>query len=184
MNRIAIALTSALLLGSALTPPTAAQGAATAITEQGALAIAVDSYIYFYPLITMDVTRKQLTNLEPGTGIGGPMNALVNIPAFPTAEMRTVGRPNFDTLYSSAWIDLTKEPVVLSVPDTGGRYYLMPMLDMWTDVFASPGWRTTGTQAGNYLITPPGWSGAVPPGMTRIGATTPYIWLIGRTKTD
>jgi hypothetical protein len=74
--------------------------------------------------------------------------------------------------------------MVLSVPDTGGRYYLMPMLDMWTDVFASPGWRTTGTQAGNYLITPPGWSGTVPSGMTRIGAPTSYVWIIGRTKTD
>jgi hypothetical protein len=64
------------------------------------------------------------------------------------------------------------------------RYYLLPMLDMWTDVFASPGWRTTGTLAGNFLITPPGWNGAIPSGMTRINAPTPYVWIIGRTKTD
>jgi hypothetical protein len=79
---------------------------------------------------------------------------------------------------------LTKEPVVVSVPDTGGRFYLLPMLDMWSDVFASPGWRTTGTQAGNFLVTPKGWTGMVPAGMTQIEAPTPYVWIIGRTKTD
>src|SRR5262245_45634059 len=124
MNRIAIALTSALLLSPALAQPAMAQGTASAITEQEAFAIAIDSYVYFYPLISMDVTRRQLINSDPGTGIGGPMNAFVNIPAFPTADMKAVVRPNFDTLYSSAWLDLTKEPMVLSVPDTGGRFYL------------------------------------------------------------
>ena len=162
--------------------PRAAQ--TQAISSDEAQAIAADAYLYFYPLITMDLTRKQLINTEPGKGIGGPMNMFVNIPAFPPADMKVVVRPNFDTLYSSAWLDLTKEPVVISAPDTGGRYYLLPMLDMWSDVFASPGWRTTGTQAGNYLVAPAGWSGTVPSGVTRIDAPTPYVWIIGRTKTD
>jgi hypothetical protein len=181
MSRNAIAFAFALLLCPVVSLAAQAQNA---ITEQEAHAIGVDAYIYFYPLVTMDVTRKQLTNVEPGKGIGAPMNVLFNVPTFPTADMKQVVRPNFDTLYSFGFLDLTKEPIVVSVPDTGGRYYLLPMLDMWTDVFASPGWRTTGTQAGNFLVTPPGWSGTIPEGFTRIAAPTPFVWIIGRTKTD
>jgi hypothetical protein len=156
--------------------------AQSALTEQEAQSIAVDAYVYFYPLLSMDVSRKQFTN-----GISdfkSPMNTFMNVPAYPPADFKGVVRSNFDTLYSASWLDMTKEPVVISAPDTDGRYYLLPMLDMWTDVFASPGWRTTGTKAGNFLVTPPGWNGTVPAGMTQIKAPTPYVWLIGRTKTD
>jgi len=157
--------------------------AAKAITDDEAHAIGVDAYLYFYPIVTMDITRRQITNMTSGEigGLGGPMNMFHNAEAFPTADMRAVVRPNFDTLYSSAWLDLTKEPVIVSAPDTNGRYYLLHMLDMWTDVFASPGWRTTGTGAGDFLIAPPGWSGTVPAKVTRIDAPTPYVWIIGRT---
>jgi hypothetical protein len=177
--------TIALILGLMLLPVSSltAQAQGT-VAEQEAQSIARDAYIYLYPLVTMDVTRKQLTNVEPGKGIGAPMNTLFNVPTFPTADMKQVVRPNFDTLYSFGYADVTREPMVVSVPDTGGRYYLLPMLDMWTDVFASPGWRTTGTQAGNFLVTQRGWSGTVPAGFTQIEAPTPYVWIIGRTKTD
>jgi hypothetical protein len=181
MSRSTIALVLGLFLSLILSPAVHAQ---SAITEQDAQSIARDAYIYFYPLVTMDVTRKQLTNVEPGKGIGSPMNVMFNVPTFPTADMKQVVRPNFDTLYSMVYLDLTKEPMVVSAPDTSGRYYLLPMLDMWTDVFASPGWRTTGTQAGNFLVTPRGWSGTLPAGFTQIEAPTPYVWVIGRTKTD
>jgi hypothetical protein len=160
-------------------------GAQTSMTEQDAHALGVDAYLYFYSLITMDLTRKQSTNVEAGKEPGkGPMNTFTNVATYPPADFKTVVRANFDTLYSVAWLDMTTEPMVVSAPDTGGRYYLLPMLDMWTDVFASPGWRTTGTQAGNFLVTPPGWNGTLPAGMTRISAPTPYVWIIGRTKTD
>jgi len=155
------------------------------ITAQEARSIGVDAYLYFYPLITMDITRRVSTNVPQGKKTGaGPHNTFQSLPEYPAGDFKTVVRPNFDTLYSSAFLDLTKEPVVVSAPDTDGRYYMLPMLDLWTDVFASPGSRTTGTQAVDFLITPPGWTGTVPSGMTRISAPTPYVWIIGRTKTD
>ncbi|QIG98692.1 MULTISPECIES: DUF1254 domain-containing protein [unclassified Bradyrhizobium] len=175
----------ALFVGGLLAVSPSSVGAQTSITEQEAHAIGVDAYLYFYPLISMDVTRKVATNVEAGKIPGfGPANMFHNFTAYPAADFKAVVRPNFDTLYSTAFLDLTTEPLIVSVPDTNGRYYLLPMLDMWTDVFASPGWRTTGTQAANFLITSPGWSGSPPSGVTRISAPTPYVWIIGRTKTD
>jgi hypothetical protein len=178
---VAAAVSTLLLLLSTV----AVAGQSVNVTEEQAHSIGVEAYLYFYPLVTMDITRKQSTNMEPGKEFGkGPMNMFVNVPEYPPATMRVVVRPNFDTLYSIAWLDLTREPVIVSVPDTGGRYYLLPMLDMWTDVFASPGWRTTGTKPANFLVTSQGWTGTVPDGVSRIDAPTPYVWIIGRTKTD
>jgi len=181
-------LMTCLALSSWVGAPARAQspltGSAPALTVDQARDTAVDAYVYFYPLILMDLTRKQSINGTRTEFGQGPMNTFASVPAYPPADFKGVVRSNFDTLYSIAWLDLTKEPVVLSMPDTSGRYYLLPMLDMWTDVFASPGWRTTGTQAGNLLITSPGWKGHVSEGFTRIDAPTPYVWIIGRTKTD
>jgi hypothetical protein len=157
----------------------------TVQNAQQAQDIAVDAYLYFYPLISMELTRRQSTNIEAGKEMGkGPMNGFSHVPAYPPADLKVVVRVNFDTLYSIAWLDLTGGPMVVSAPDTKGRYYMLPMLDMWTDVFASPGSRTTGTQAENFAVVPPGWSGTLPDGITRIDAPTPYVWIIGRTRTD
>src|SRR5262245_7941508 len=103
------------LLGVSVTPRSAYAG----ITEQEPHAIGVDAYLYFYPLVSMDVTRKQFTNIESGKELGrGPMNTFQSMPAYPAASDRGVVRYNFDTLYSAAWLDMTKEPMVVSVPDT------------------------------------------------------------------
>jgi Protein of unknown function (DUF1254) len=115
VSRSTIVLIVGLFLCPVLSCTARAQ---SAITEQEAQSIAADAYIYFYPLVTMDVTRKQLTNRAPGPGVfGGPMNMFVNVEAFPSADFKAVVRPNFDTLYSSGYLDLTKEPMVVSVPD-------------------------------------------------------------------
>jgi len=155
------------------------------IDEQQAYEIGIEAYTYLYPLVLMDATRRQAVNVEAGKAFGrGPMNTFTHVPTFPPADFRDVVRPNFDTLYSIAWLDLTKEPMVIGVPDTQGRYYMLPMLDMWTDVFACPGKRTTGTGAGRFAVVPPGWQGRLPEGVQRIDAPTPHVWIVGRTQTN
>lgn len=147
--------------------------------------LSYEAFVYFYPLVTMDVTRRQAVNSPIGSTPGsGPPNRFSHIRAFPTADFRAVVRPNFDTLYSSAWLDLTAGPVKLTAADTRDRYYMLPLLDMWTDVFANPGKRTTGTDAGAWVIVGPGYSGALPAGLPVIAAPTPYVWIIGRTQTN
>jgi hypothetical protein len=157
----------------------------TTDSEQDVHDIGVEAYIYLYPLVLMDVTRRQSVNSEAGKVIGrGPMNGFTQVRAFPPADFKDVVRPNFDTLYSVAWLDLSKEPMVVAAPDTQDRYYMLPMLDMWTDVFACPGKRTTGTHAGRFAVVPPGWQGELPDDIQRIDAPTPYVWIIGRTQTN
>jgi hypothetical protein len=160
------------------------QNAATPFDNE-ARAIAQEAYVYLYPLILMDITRRQMINADPKVNpAGGPANTFIHIRAFPPADLRIVVRPNFDTLYSSAWLDLTNGPVIVSTADTGGRYFMLPMIDMWTDVFAAPGKRTNGTGAANFGLMPPGWIGNLPQGVERIDAPTPYVWIIGRTQTN
>ncbi|WP_318199304.1 DUF1254 domain-containing protein [Streptomyces sp. SCL15-4] len=144
-----------------------------------------EAYVYLYPLVTMDVTRQQCVSVPAGLEPGlGPPNQFHHIRAFPSADFRLVVRPNFDTLYSAAWLDLTHGPVDVSVQDTEDRYFLLPMLDMWTDVFAAPGKRTTGTGPQRYTLVAPDGQVADPQDATVIQAPTPYVWVIGRTQTN
>jgi len=124
--------------------------------ERPARSLSYEAFVYSYPLVTMEVTRRQQINIEADERPGfGPPNEFHHLRAFPSAEFRAVVRPNFDTLYSSAWLDLTAGPVIVHAPNTADRYYTLPMLDMWTDVFANPGKRTTGTGAADFSLPAP-----------------------------
>jgi hypothetical protein len=162
---------------------TAATGEVAA-AEQAALEAGIEAVAYGLPLVIMDATRRKATNVAAAGPQAAPVNQFAHMTAFPDASFRDVVRANVDTLYSAAWLDLSSEPMVLSVPDTGGRYYLMPMLDAWTNIFASPGKRTTGTGAGSFAITGPGWSGTLPEGLQRLESPTNMVWIIGRTQTN
>jgi hypothetical protein len=148
--------------------------------------IARDVYVYAYPIVTMDVSMHQSMNVPDAKTIPlrAPINQFAHARTYPRAEDRDVVRYNFDTLYSPAWLDLSPEPIILSVPDTNGRYYLLPMLDMWTDVFSVVGSRTTGTKAADFALVGPGWNGPLPDGMVKIVAPTSIIWILGRTQTN
>lgn len=160
----------------------AAHGArAQTVSEADALQMGIEAYIYGYALVTMEITRRVMTNVASPQGSHAPMGQFLLMRAYPDASFKDVTAPNADTLYSTAWLDLVKEPYVLSLPDEGGRYYLMPMLSGWTDVFAVPGKRTTGTTAQTFAITGPNWSGKLPPGMKEIKAPTNMVWILGRT---
>jgi uncharacterized protein (TIGR03000 family) len=125
------------------------------LSEAEAAKLGTEAYIYGYPLVTMEMTRRVMTNVADPDGKLAPMGQFAYLRAYPAPTDKEVTAPNADTLYSLAWLDLAREPYVLSLPDQKDRYYLMPMLSGWTDVFQVPGKRTTGDKAQKYVITGP-----------------------------
>lgn len=156
------------------------QDADALIKEKEAKEIAIDTYIYTYPLVTMEYTRRVMTNVVTPEGSKAPMGQFAKLRGYPAVDDHSVTAPNADTLYTIAWLDVSKEPWIVSTPNMNDRYYLLPMLDAWTNVFADPGKRTTGTAAQTFAITGPGWHGALPAGVREYKSSTGIVWLLGR----
>ena len=135
--------------------------------------IAQRAYLYAYPLVLIEATRGEM-----------PVNRFTHVPQFPRPDSRQVIRPNADTLYSTAWLDLSREPILIHVPDSGGRFYLLQFMDAWTETFADPGKRTTGTAEQWFAIVGPHWTGKLPEHVTRFDSPTNIVWLLGRTQTN
>ncbi|NQD91517.1 DUF1254 domain-containing protein, partial [Pseudomonas sp. CrR25] len=154
-----------IVLALFVVPPTIRQARLTA-----------EAYLFSYPPVIMELTKRAQA------AKGMQANTFTHIRYFPDASFRDVVAPNADTLYSLGSLDLRSEPVVLHIPDTVGRYYIMPLMDAWTNVFASPGTRTIGSVSKNYLVSGPSWVGEVPAGVEQIKAPTNMVWLVGRIK--
>lgn len=171
-----------LLAGSSISTSTRAElgeflGVGDGLEE---FVLATDAYVFGYPLVTMEMTRRVITNVAGVEGTRGPMGQIIKIREYPNASFRDVTAPNADTLYTTAFLDVANEPWVVNIPDMKERYALFPMLDGWTTVFQVPGKRTTGTAAQTYAITGPGWKGTLPPGVTEYKSPTSLVWLLGR----
>lgn len=151
------------------------------LKEQEAIALGTEVYIYGYPLVTMDMTRRIMTNVLKPQDAKAPMGQFANARSYPDASFKEVTAPNADMLYSIAWLDLSKAPYILHVPNEHGRYYLMPILSGWTNVIASPGTRTTGEIKHTFIIIGPNWHGKLPKKIIAIKSPTNLVWIIGRT---
>jgi hypothetical protein len=185
-HKMLISLITVFLLSAALPslaqvpkqPEVAASGQGR---ETEAFNLGTEAYIYGYPLVIMQKVHRVMTNVAAPVGFHAPEGQFAHQKQFPDASFRGVPNPNMDTLFSFAWLNLSKEPFILSLPDEHGRYYLVEMLDAWTNVFAAPGKRTKGTKARKYAITGPGWQGRLPRGVKELKSPTNMVWIIGHT---
>ena len=154
---------------------------AQAVSPDEARQIAEDAYVYGYSLISVEMSRKVITNVEKPEAKRAPMGQFANLREYPNASYRDVTAPNADTLYSNAFVDLSKEPWVISWPDMGNRYYVWELYDAWVPVIFDPGARTTGQKAQTYAITGPGWTGTLPDGVKQVKSPTATVWILART---
>jgi len=153
--------------------------------EQYAYTIGMQTYIYGFPYVYMSEVRwgQVAQKVDPNSNLPhAAVNHFWHSHAMAGPESLAGGSPNNDTLYSIAWLDLSKEPVILSVPDVGDRYYTMEIASFDSDNFAYVGMRTTGTKAGNYAIIGPSWKGEPPTGVQQLTPSrTPSAFILART---
>jgi hypothetical protein len=175
----------ALAITSCNSKPDATVSTTSGLSKDSVLSIAKSAYIYGMAAFLLDVTRKKITNVEaPIAGLAAPINQITISTSFPPQDQTVVVRPNADTYYAVGFFDLTKEPMVLTVPVTNDIYYLLPMLDGFGNVFESPGKRTGVTKGGTFLLTGPDWKDSIPASMKQIKAPTNIVFMIGRFQVN
>jgi hypothetical protein len=152
------------------------------ISPAEAQALAKQAYIYGYAPVYMERQRRNMVSVDRDRGDGSaPEISFGNVRALGSPALKTIVMPNNDTLYSSAWIDLSKGPFLLTVPPMGERYFTFQMMDAFSNTFDYVGRRATGPQGGTFLLAAPGWAGQKPDGVDKVFvAPTGRIWIAAR----
>lgn len=153
-----------------------------AVSDEEYFNSAIDAYIYGYPLVVMDATREQATNVATPESNRAPINQFAHARELPTATNHFHPRPNCDTLASFAWLDLSQDAYVLHLPTIPEHYFVVECIDAWSNVITSMGPRTTGSNAQDFLITGPNFQDEVPDNLTQIASSTNMFWIIVRTQ--
>ncbi|QJP61723.1 DUF1254 domain-containing protein [Bordetella holmesii] len=175
--------TSTLRLVSETPYPAANRGVHLApLSAQELRDLAVDAYVYAYPMVLMEVTRRQTTNVQSPVAGRAPMNQFGHRTSMPDARTADVAWPSTDSLYSSLWYDVSTDPLIVQVPDAGERFVMLNLLDMWTDSFATRGTRANGRGPQTFAIVGPSWQGTLPAGVDLVRSPTATGWLIGRVQ--
>lgn len=167
---------------SALIPASAKPAKMT--EENKIVQTASEAYFYGFPLVLMETTKNLMTNVAKPDDKYSPINQFHHTRKFIDASFHDVVSPNNDTLYSIAWLDLKHEPLIMHVPDSQGKYFLLPILNAWTNVITSIGTRTTGNQGGDFALVGPNWTGEIPNDITIVRSPTNLAWIIGRIQTN
>ena len=153
--------------------------------EKEVYLLATNAYLWGSTLVRMEQVARQYTDMskhQNDTSYRAPLNHFGHAQRLPTDQDTDMPTANRDTLYSSAVVDLSQEPMILSTPTVNDRYFVINMFDMWHNLFKYVGTRTTGKLAYKIMIVPPNWEGTVPSGLDVIEAPTSKVWLWGRTQ--
>ncbi len=168
--------------GTAMTNPTTIS--IDCVTAGEAFRIASEGYVFGYPLVWMNTTRRVRSNFSRVCPQGAPINQFLHRSEFHDASLASISKNSLDTICSTAWLDLAEQPLILSLPDMGRRYHMIQMFDAWANVFSSLGTRTIGSAKTYVAITGPSWKGSLPIGLRQIKAPTNLVFVMGRIQVN
>ena len=155
------------------------------LKEEEAYIFGLETYVYGFPLVEMDLTRAVITAAPNAGEYAAPINQFTRLHSYVSPDFKNVVRISLSSLWTTGFVDLDQEPWVLTVPETHGRYYAFNFFDMWTNVFGAVGKRNTGTSPGAFLIAGPKWNGTPPANIKQVfRCPTRYTWILGQTQAN